>query len=53
MKDPTLHMMIIMALTNTLHKGSQFQEPRELYSMLTVKLRIVESKNGISGGYGT
>lgn len=47
--DPTLLMMMIMALKNTLHKGGQFQEQRESDSMLTVKLRIVESKK-INGG---
>lgn len=48
--DPTLLMMMMMALKNTLHKGGQFQEQRESESMLTVKLRIVESKKEINGG---
>lgn len=48
--DPTLLMMMIMALKNTLHKGGQFQEQRESDSMLTVKLRRVESKKEINGG---
>lgn len=43
-------MMMMMALKNTLHKGGQFQEQRESESMLTVKLRIVESKKEINGG---